>query len=67
VRQPLRNDSGSAAFTGSFAGPDAVSGCVDGVDPALIKDIRQDPEAYYANVHSRPAFTGGAISSQLAR
>jgi hypothetical protein len=54
-------------FTGSFAGTAAVSGCVDGVDPALIKDIRHDPEAYYVNVHSRPAFTGGAIGSQLAR
>lgn len=52
-------------FTGSFAGTDAVSGCVEDVDPELIKAIRQDPSAYYVNVHSRPAFTGGAIRGQL--
>lgn len=32
-------------FEGSFAGTDAVSGCVEDVDAGLIKAIRQDPEA----------------------
>jgi hypothetical protein len=31
-------------FAGSFAGTDSVSGRVD-ADPALIKDIRQNPTA----------------------
>jgi hypothetical protein len=52
-------------FVGSFAGTDAVSGCAEDVDPALIKDIRQDPSAYYVNVHSRPNFPGGAVRGQL--
>ena len=52
-------------FTGSFAGTDSASGCVENVDPALIKAIRHDPSAYYVNVHSRPNFPGGAIRGQL--
>jgi CHRD domain len=52
-------------FTGSFAGTDSVSGCVENVDPELIKAIRHDPSAYYVNVHSRPDFPGGAVRGQL--
>lgn len=52
-------------FTGSFAGTDAVSGCVQDVDADLIKAIRQNPAAYYVNVHSQPNFPGGAIRGQL--
>jgi hypothetical protein len=51
-------------FTGSFAGTDAVSGCVEDVDAELIKAIRQDPSAYCVNVHSRPDFPGGAVRGQ---
>jgi hypothetical protein len=54
-------------FTGSFAGTDAESGCVQGVDRGLIKAIRKDPSAYYVNVHSDPAFTGGAVRGQLGK
>ena len=42
-----------------------ASGCVGGVDPELIKDIRKDPSAYYVNVHSLPGFAAGAIRGQL--
>lgn len=52
-------------FTGSFAGTDSVSGCVENVDADLIKAIRHDPSAYYVNVHSRPNFPGGAVRGQL--
>jgi hypothetical protein len=52
-------------FTGSFAGTDAVSGCVENVDRATIKAIRQDPSAYYVNVHSQPNFANGAVRGQL--
>jgi hypothetical protein len=54
-------------FAGSFAGTDAVSGCVENVDAALIKAIRHDPAAYYVNVHSRPDFPGGAVRGQLGK
>ena len=52
-------------FTGSFAGTDSVAGCAQNVDPELIKAIRQNPTAYYVNVHSRPNFPGGAVRGQL--
>jgi hypothetical protein len=54
-------------FTGSFAGTDAVDGCVEDVDPSLLKAIRQDPSAYYVNVHSTPNFPGGAVRGQLEK
>ena len=52
-------------FTGSFGGTDSVSDCAENVDRDLIKAIRQDPTAYYVNVHSRPNFPGGAVRGQL--
>jgi hypothetical protein len=53
-------------FSGSFAGTDSVSGCVENVDPDLIKTIRQDPAAYYVNIHST-VFPAGALRGQLAK
>ena len=52
-------------FEGTFSGTDSVSGCVEDVERDLIKAIRQDPSAYYVNVHSSPDFPGGAIRGQL--
>ena len=43
-----------------------LSGCATGVDEDLIKDIRQNPENYYVNVHTGP-FQGGAIRGQLSK
>jgi CHRD domain len=48
----------------AFAGTDTASGCVDEVDPDLIKAIRQNPSAYYVNVHST-VFPAGAVRGQL--
>lgn len=44
----------------------ASSGCVEGVDRALIKNIRQNPSDYYINVHTTD-FPGGAIRDQLSK
>ena len=52
-------------FEGEFEeNDDEVSGCVTGVSRSLIKDIRQNPEDYYVNLHSTD-FPGGAIRGQL--
>lgn len=42
-----------------------AGGCTT-ADPDLIKAIRQDPAAYYVNVHTTD-FPGGAIRGQLSR
>lgn len=42
------------------------SGCVEGVDPNLIKAIRQNPEDYYVNVHNAE-YPPGAVRGQLSR
>jgi hypothetical protein len=52
-------------FTGTFTGTDFITGCAENVDKDLLKAIRQDPSAYYVNVHSRPNFPGGAVRGQL--
>lgn len=54
-------------FTGSFAGTDTASGCVQGVDRGLVKAIRKHPSAYYVNVHSQLDFPGGAVRGQLSK
>ena len=43
-----------------------LSGCVDGVDQDLIKDIRQNPADFYVNVHNGD-FPGGAVRGQLSK
>ena len=46
--------------------PVAFDGCVDGIDAGLIKDIRQNPENYYINVHNAE-YPAGAIRGQLSK
>ena len=54
-------------FEGLFAGTDAFSDCLFGIDKGLIKDIRQHPDDYYVNVHSTPDFEAGAVRGQLEK
>lgn len=42
------------------------TGCATGVDPNLIKEIRQNPEAFYVNIHNAD-YPGGAIRGQLSK
>ncbi len=44
----------------------AAKGCVQNVDATLIKDIRQNPQNYYVNVHT-DQFGGGAARGQLTK
>jgi hypothetical protein len=48
-------------------GADGTSaGCTGDVSAELIRDIRQNPEGYYVNVHTSD-FGPGAVRGQLAR
>ena len=49
-----------------FAGALDEEGCVNNVNPDLIKDIIQHPAGYYVNIHST-VFPAGAIRGQLAK
>lgn len=41
-------------------------GCVTGLDKALVKNIKDNPEQYYFNVHNAD-YPAGAIRGQLSR
>jgi hypothetical protein len=54
-----------------FGEPIDLEGCTEGTathpfDRARLKDIIQNPQNYYVNIHTT-AFTGGAIRGQLSK
>ena len=51
-------------LNGPGTGPN-LSGCVS-VDRALVKEIRQNPEGFYVNVHNVD-FRPGAVRGQLSK
>jgi len=67
---PAGVNGGVVVFFFDLVNPDpipvAFDGCVDGVDADLIKDIRQNPENYYINVHN-DEYPAGAIRGQLSK
>jgi hypothetical protein len=50
---------------GVVVGLSTGSGCTDGVDQDLIKDIIQNPGAYYVQLHNAD-FPGGVLRGQLS-
>jgi hypothetical protein len=49
-----------------FAGEADESGCIEGLDEALLRDIKRNPRDYYVNIHNAE-FEAGAIRGQLKR
>lgn len=45
-------------------GSGRATGCVENVDAALVKDIAENPEEYYVNIHNAD-FANGAVRGQL--
>ncbi len=43
-----------------------LKGCVENISEELIKEIRQNPEAFYVNVHNAE-FPDGAVRGQLGK
>jgi hypothetical protein len=41
-----------------------LSGCVDGLDPMLLRQIKANPSGYYVNLHNA-RFPGGFVRGQL--
>lgn len=43
-----------------------ASGCTEGVSKELVKEIRENPDAFYVNVHTEN-YPGGEIRGQLSK
>ena len=59
----------TAAIVVGLSAPDAsgtAQGCTIGVARALVKEILQDPSAFYVNVHTTD-YPGGAIRGDLSK
>jgi hypothetical protein len=67
IHRGKRNENGPVvvALTAPSSGdPGASSGCVSGVSPTLVTELKQKPHRFYVNVHTTD-FPGGAVRGQL--
>lgn len=60
------SSSGGVVVGLSAPADGSATGCVEGVDRDLIKDIRQNPQNYYVNVHNAE-YPPGALRGQLEK
>lgn len=58
--------SGPPVITLEAPADGTSSGCVENVSDELIKEIRQNPENFYVNVHNAE-FPDGAVRGQLGK
>jgi hypothetical protein len=67
IHRGKRNQNGPVVVTltaPSSGDPGASSGCVSGVDSALVTELRRKHHRFYVNVHTTD-FPGGALRGQL--
>jgi hypothetical protein len=67
IHRGKRNQNGPVVVTltaPTTGDPGASSGCVSGVDTALVTELKRKHHRFYVNVHTTD-FPGGAIRGQL--
>lgn len=66
IHEGMAGEEGPIAVGLGTPSTGTASGCVRGVDSALIVDILETPPAFYVNVHNQP-YAAGAVRGQLRR
>ena len=66
IHKAVAGVNGPIVVNFGISGTGPWNGCVSNVDRVLIKDIIQNPEGYYINVHNAD-FPPGAVRGQLSK